>query len=168
MKEEEREEFSGGIKEKGRGREAKRERGRQERNRTKKGKRYKRQERRRQYHDDGWLLRSLADRLPPSPPLLLPGHPHPLHLPLPRHLLVLPSRDHLQNRPWRQQLSNCSPIIHMYVHVCSVIETRQNKATTPEDNFSSIFLKSKRRAASGGIRTRDVLRARQTLYQLSH
>ena len=40
------------------------------------------------------------------------------------------------------------------------------KATTPEDN--SFFLKRKRRAASGGTRTRDVLRARQTLYQLSY
>ena len=39
---------------------------------------------------------------------------------------------------------------------------RQGKAT-PEDN--SLFLK---RAASGGIQTHDVLRARQTLYQLSH
>ena len=47
-----------------------------------------------------------------------------------------------------------------------VIETRQSKATTPEDN--SIFPKRKRRAASGGIQTRDVLRTRQTLYQLSH
>ena len=48
----------------------------------------------------------------------------------------------------------------------SVIETRQSKATTPEDN--SIFLKRKRRAASGGTRTRDVLHTRQTLYQLSN
>ena len=34
-------------------------------------------------------------------------------------------------------------------HVCSVIETRQSKATTPKDN--SFFLKRKRRAVSGGI-----------------
>ena len=50
------------------------------------------------------------------------------------------------------------------VHVCSVIETRHR---TLKDNSSS-FPKRKRRAASGGIRTRDVLRARQMLYQLSH
>ena len=36
----------------------------------------------------------------------------------------------------------------------------------PEDN--SLFLKRKRRAASDGTRTRDVLHTRQTLYQLSH
>ena len=51
-----------------------------------------------------------------------------------------------------------------HVHERSVIETRQSKATMPEDN--SPFLKRKRRAASGGIRTRDVLRTKQTLYQL--
>ena len=43
-----------------------------------------------------------------------------------------------------------------------VIETRQSKATTPRDNYS--FLKRKRRAASGGIRTHNVLRTRQTLH----
>ena len=37
----------------------------------------------------------------------------------------------------------------------------------PKGN-SSFFLKRKRRVASGRIRTRNVLRARQTLYQLSH
>ena len=52
------------------------------------------------------------------------------------------------------------------VHEQSVIETRQSKATTPEDN--SFFPKRKRRAASGRIQTHDVLRTRQTLYQLSH
>ena len=52
------------------------------------------------------------------------------------------------------------------VHERSVIETRQTKATTPEDN--SLFLKRKRRAASGGTQTHDVLHTRQTLYQLSH
>ena len=36
----------------------------------------------------------------------------------------------------------------------------------PEDN--SLFLKRKRRAASGGTRTHDVLHTRQMLYQLSH
>ena len=57
--------------------------------------------------------------------------------------------------------------IHVtYVHERSVIETRQSKATTPEDN--SFFPKRKRRAASGGTPTRDVLHTRQTLYQLSH
>ena len=57
--------------------------------------------------------------------------------------------------------------IYMYnVHEQSVIEIRQSKATTPEDN--SFFLKRKRRAASCGTRTRDVLHTRQTLYQLSH
>ena len=43
---------------------------------------------------------------------------------------------------------------------------RQRKATKPKDN--SLFLKRKRRAASGGIQTHDVLHTRQTLYQLSH
>ena len=55
-------------------------------------------------------------------------------------------------------------IVHVHVHERSVIETRQSKAT--EDN--SLFLKRKRRAASGGIRTCNVLCTRQTLYQLSH
>ena len=40
------------------------------------------------------------------------------------------------------------------------------QATAPEDN--SFFFQRKRRAASGGTRTRDVLRSRQMLYQLSH
>ena len=54
------------------------------------------------------------------------------------------------------------------VHERSVIETRQSKATTLEDN--SLFLKRKRRAASGRTRTCDVLHTRQMLlvYQLSH
>ena len=39
-------------------------------------------------------------------------------------------------------------------------------AMTPEDN--SFFSQRKRRAASGGTQTRDVLRSRQMLYQLSH
>ena len=39
------------------------------------------------------------------------------------------------------------------------------QATTPEDNS---FFQRKRRAASGGTRTRDLLRSRQMLYQLSH
>ena len=43
---------------------------------------------------------------------------------------------------------------HVHVHVCSVIETRQSKATTPEDKKS-------------WIRTLNILRTRQTLYQLS-
>ena len=42
------------------------------------------------------------------------------------------------------------------MHVCSVIETRQSETTMPKDN-SSYFPKRKRRAASGGTRTRDVL-----------
>ena len=55
-----------------------------------------------------------------------------------------------------------------HVHVCSVIETRQSKATAcmPKDN--PLFPKRKRRAASGEIQARNVLRTRQTLYQLSH
>ena len=56
--------------------------------------------------------------------------------------------------------------MYMYLHERSVIETRQSKATTPEDNLC--FLKRKRRAASGGVRTCDILRTRQMLYQLSH
>ena len=39
-------------------------------------------------------------------------------------------------------------MLTLYIHERSVIETRQSKATTPEDN--SLFLKRKRRAASGG------------------
>ena len=35
-------------------------------------------------------------------------------------------------------------------------------------NDQSLFLKSKGRAASDGIRTHDILRPRQTLYQMSH
>ena len=59
-------------------------------------------------------------------------------------------------------VDNRLKIIH--VRVCSVIETRQLRlSTTP-----LFFPKRKRRAASGEIRTHDVLRARQTLYQLSH
>ena len=58
----------------------------------------------------------------------------------------------------------------LHVHVLYMndqsVETRQSKATTPEDN--SFFLKRKRRAASGGTQTCDVLHTRQTLYQLSH
>jgi len=37
-------------------------------------------------------------------------------------------------------------------------------ATTPEDN--SFFAEKKKRCASDGTRTRDVLHSRQTLYQL--
>ena len=55
---------------------------------------------------------------------------------------------------------------YMYIHERSVTETRQSKATTAEDN--SLFIKRKRRAASGGIQTRDILCTRQTLYQLNH
>ena len=57
-------------------------------------------------------------------------------------------------------------VCYVLVHERSVIETRQCKAAAPEDN--SLFLKRKRRAASGGIRTCDILCTRQTLYQLSH
>ena len=52
------------------------------------------------------------------------------------------------------------------IHVNSVNETRQSKATTPKDK--SFFFKRKGRAASGGIRTHNILHTRQTLYQLSH
>ena len=52
------------------------------------------------------------------------------------------------------------------LHERSVIETSQSKATAPEAN--SHFLKRKRRAASGGIQTRDILCTRQKLYQLSY
>ena len=43
---------------------------------------------------------------------------------------------------------------YRHVHERSVIETRQSKATTPEDN--SLFPKRKRRAPSGRTRIRDV------------
>ena len=55
--------------------------------------------------------------------------------------------------------------LHIHVHVYSVIETRQRKATTPKDNSS---FSQERRAASGQTRIHDVLRTRQTLYQLNH
>ena len=50
--------------------------------------------------------------------------------------------------------------MNINIHVHSVIDTRQSKATTPEDNSS--FPKRKRRAASGGIQTRDVLHTKAT------
>ena len=69
-----------------------------------------------------------------------------------------------------QELGECLYYVHTCsctsVHVNSVNETRQSKATMPADH--SFFLKRKRRAASGGIQTRNTLRTRQTLYQLSH
>ena len=43
----------------------------------------------------------------------------------------------------------------------------KEEETTPKDN-SSFFPKRKRRAASGGIQTCDILCARQMFYQLSH
>ena len=51
----------------------------------------------------------------------------------------------------------------MYIH--ERIETRQSTATMPEDN--SLFLKRKRRASSGGTRTRDVLHTRQMLHYIT-
>ena len=74
---------------------------------------------------------------------------------------------------WKQEAWNTSMNLCVCVCVCvcarvcsherSVIETRQSKATMPEDNS-----KRKRRAASGGTQTHDILHTRQTLYQLSH
>ena len=45
------------------------------------------------------------------------------------------------------------------MYMCTVIETRQNKTTMPKDN--PCFSQEKRRAASGGTRTRDILCTRQ-------
>ena len=60
----------------------------------------------------------------------------------------------------------CTHVMCVCAHVLVVNETRQSKATKPENN--SFFLKRKWRTASGGIWTRNVLCTRQTLYQLSH
>ena len=61
---------------------------------------------------------------------------------------------------------NCLYYLHhikyMYVQLLRLGNARKLCPRTTH------FSKRKRRAASGGIRTRDVLRARQTLYQLSH
>ena len=53
--------------------------------------------------------------------------------------------------------------VHIHIHERSVIETRQSKGSYARRQL--FFLKRKRRA---GIRTRNILRTRQTLYQLSH
>ena len=59
-----------------------------------------------------------------------------------------------------------------WVHTCTCtcIISHRDKAN-PSNNARrqlSFFPKRKRKAASGGTRARDVLRSRQTLYQLSH
>ena len=54
----------------------------------------------------------------------------------------------------------------LIMHINSVNETRQSKATTPEDNF--YFSQEKRWAVSGRTWTHNILHTRQTLYQLSH
>ena len=67
---------------------------------------------------------------------------------------------HREERKIHGSYMHCTHVdMYMYMYVCtcdtcdtcvherSVIETRQSKATTPEDN--SLFLKRKRRAASG-------------------
>ena len=60
----------------------------------------------------------------------------------------------------------------MYVYTTYVLthSMRQGKIKQlhPQKTTPLFFLKRKRRAASGEIRTRNVLHARQTLYQLSH
>ena len=45
------------------------------------------------------------------------------------------------------------------------VETRQRKATTPED---SLFYRENNRALSDGTQTRNILHTMQMLYQLSH
>ena len=55
-------------------------------------------------------------------------------------------------------------VTKLNIHVL-INETKQSKATIPKDSF---FLRGKKGATSGGIQTRDILRTRQTLYQLSH
>ena len=71
-------------------------------------------------------------------------------------------------------------IHHMYIHVacqsvqvhiciCTCIISYRDKANASNDTRIQLFFsKRKRTAASGGIRTHDILRSRQTLYQLSH
>ena len=53
----------------------------------------------------------------------------------------------------------------MYMYVQSLRQGKQGNYTVRQ---LLLFPREKRRVASGGIRTRDVLRTRQTLYQLSH
>ena len=50
----------------------------------------------------------------------------------------------------------------MFIYI--VIDTRQLRLRTT----LLFFPEEKKKSCSGGIRTRDILRARQTLYQLSH
>jgi len=70
--------------------------------------------------------------------------------------LVHKAKIEVETRTHFQQFS----IEEVHVHVCSVIETRQSKATMPKDNSS--YSQEKKLAARG------VLRTRQTPYQLSH
>ena len=56
-------------------------------------------------------------------------------------------------------------------HMCKLVHNqslRQGKAKQLCLNTTPFFPKRKRRAVPGAIRTRDILRVRQTLYQLSH
>ena len=62
----------------------------------------------------------------------------------------------------------------VHVHACTLTHTHMNDQSLRLGKAKQLrlkttpFFKRKRRAASGGTRTRDVLHTRQTLYQLSH
>ena len=68
----------------------------------------------------------------------------------------------------------CSPAAQLppepYCETACAVETHVNssKETRHSKRRQLFFPQEKKWAASGGIRTRDVLPARQTLYQLSH
>ena len=60
--------------------------------------------------------------------------------------------------------------VHVHVYVLYMYNQlqRQGKCKQRHLKTTLFFLKRKRRAASGGTRTRDVLHSGQMLYQLSH
>ena len=62
--------------------------------------------------------------------------------------------------------------VHVHVQctrTCTCIISYRDKANASNDTRRQLFFsKRKRRAASGGTRTHDVLHSRQMLYQLSH
>ena len=61
----------------------------------------------------------------------------------------------------------CLCKVTKYMYACII--SHRDKANPSNDAQRQLFFfKRKRRAASGGTRTRSVLRSRQTLYQLSH
>ena len=58
---------------------------------------------------------------------------------------------------------------YIYICICTLLISYRDKAKQDNYTWRQLFFSGgKRRAASGGTRTCDVLRARQTLYQLNH